>query len=128
MDEFESIFGARPTTEERAAVEQRIAAKEKPPRVKLTAVEKESITAFARSPLQIAAFFEGILDRDTVTEGQYRIVERWRGWYPRVCAGLPVKNRYSGCWQKGCKLRASVVHNYVAYCAAHAAEAAKGEA
>lgn len=123
MDDLESIFGERLSHEERAIVERRTSGKGKGPRIKLTSSEKESVAAFARSSLQISKFFIGILDRDTVSEGQYGIVERWRGMYPRVLSGLPVRNRYPGCWIKRCKTRATIVHRYVAYCAQHAAEA-----
>jgi len=126
MSDFD-FFGERPSPIEVANLEQRAKEREKKKseRVRLSEAEKISIAAFARSHLQIAPFFQGIEGRDYISTGQHAIVQRWRGWYPRVVASLPVKNRYAGCWTKGCKQKATVVYDSVGYCAKHAAEAAK---
>lgn len=123
MGDFDG-YGFRKTTEDDLKPQP----SSKKVMVTLSKAEQESIAAFAVSSLNISEFFAGIENRDKVTEGQYAVVERWRGWYPRVVAGLPVKNKYPGCWIKGCKKKATVVFDHVAYCADDAIVASKKKA
>lgn len=95
----------------------------KPARRKLNASERAAVVAFASAGWKVSDFFASLVERDFISENQHAILIKWRGYYPRVIAGMPARNRYAGCWYNKCSKKPTVNVQGLGVCKDHEARA-----